>query len=71
MSAAVFASQPSVGLTAPLPRYRNPAAAAEGFVGQVSPVLSPQPLPISTSTPSPVCLILNLLPLFNVCDNLQ
>jgi len=53
---AVFASQPSVGLTAPLPRYRSgAAAAADGYTGQASPVLSPQAVPHNTSTPSPVC----------------
>jgi len=53
MSTTVFASQPSVGLTAPLPQYRSSAAAADGFTGQASPVLSPQAVPLST--PSPVC----------------
>jgi len=53
---AVFASQPSVGLTAPSPRYRSSAAGAgDGYVGQASPVLSPQAVPHNTPTASPVC----------------
>ena len=56
MLTVVFASQPSVGLTAPLPRYHSPSAgAADSFTGQVSPVLSPQAVPRNASTPSPVC----------------
>ena len=52
---AVFASQPSVGLTAPLPRYRSAAAAAaDAYTGQASPVLSPQAVAHNTPAPSPV-----------------
>jgi len=54
MLTAVFASQPSVGLTAPLPRYRSAAAAADAYTGQASPVLSPQAVAHNTPAPSPV-----------------
>jgi len=66
--AAVFASQPSIGLMAPLPRYRSTAAAADGFAGHVSPVLSPQAVPLNTSTPSPVCSLSSSLSLCDICD---
>ena len=63
MLTAVFVSQPSVGLTAPLPQYHS-AAAADGLTGQVSPVLSPQALPLITTSPSPVCQMSNS----SLCD---
>jgi len=52
---AVFVSQPSVGLTAPLPRYHRSsptAAVADSFTGQLSPVMSP----LNTSTATVSCI---------------
>jgi len=62
MLIVVFVSQPSVGLTAPLPRYHSAAAAAAdaGFTGQLSPVMSPQAVPFNTPAASPVCHSLGL-----------